>query len=91
MNKVEIIYTVVYHTMVLQWKLYNGAGEAHKFRHVPGTVFPKLCLLSLSWKTTYRVGPQNFGGRFIQVSLYIQRDNDKRMYSSDYKLINDTL
>ena len=88
MNKVEIIYTVVYHTMILQWKLYNGAGEVSSFaRNSLYKVMFTLIVVEdhLSWGTI------KFGGRFIQFSLYKQRDNDKRMYSSDYKLVNDTL
>ena len=54
---------------VIQWNLYNKTGKTllktHKFHHLPGTVFTKSCLFSLSWETTSLERPQNW-----VVSLY---------------------
>ena len=55
--------------MLLQWNLYNETGKVllktHKFHHLPGTVFTKACLVSLSWDTTCLVRPQ-----ILVVALY---------------------
>ena len=41
---------------VLQWNFHNEMGEVllkiHTFRHLPGMILIKSCLISLSWKTT---------------------------------------
>ena len=47
----------------MQWNLYayNEAGEVLlKTHHLPGMVFTKSCLFSLSWKTTCLKRPQNW-------------------------------
>ena len=57
---------------LIQWKLYNETmtrrrvlPETDKVDSLPGTVFTKSCLFSLSWKTTCHERPQN-----LVVTLY---------------------
>ena len=56
-------------TLYLQWNLYNETEEVslktHKFHHLSGTVFTKLCLFSLPSKTTCVERPQD-----LVVALY---------------------
>ena len=61
--------TRIYQVIKIQWNLHNETGKVllktHKFRQLPGTVFTKSCLFSLSWKTTCLERPQN-----LVVALY---------------------
>ena len=54
---------------VMQWNLYDearkGIRKTRKFHHLPGMVFTKSCLVSLSWKTTSLERPQNW-----RIALY---------------------
>ena len=56
-------------TGMVQWNLCNETGtvslKTHKFHHLPGMVFTKSCVLSLSWKTTCLERPQT-----LVLSLY---------------------
>ena len=63
----------------IQWNLYNETGEVllkkHKFHHLPGMVFTKSCLFSLSWKTTCLERPQNLVVAFYRFHCNTNRSN----------------